>query len=51
MGAPSEIYLRPKEEFVARFIGEATIVRGRVIAIDAHGDGRRPLRLRGYGRE
>jgi putative spermidine/putrescine transport system ATP-binding protein len=34
MGTPSEIYLRPKEEFVARFIGEATIVRGRITAID-----------------
>ena len=35
-GAPDEVYLRPKNKFVAQFIGETTFVEGRVTAL---GDG------------
>ncbi len=35
VGDPSEIYDRPKTAYVARFVGEANILRGRVVSADA----------------
>ncbi len=34
VGTPTEIYERPSHEFVAAFIGQANLLRGRVIASD-----------------
>ena len=36
-GAPDEVYLRPRNRFVAQFIGETTFVEGRVKEIGADG--------------
>ncbi len=36
LGAPGEIYARPRTKFVAGFVGETNFFEGRVIARDAH---------------
>jgi iron(III) transport system ATP-binding protein len=33
-GVPKEIYLRPKDRFVADFIGRANLIEGKVMAVD-----------------
>jgi spermidine/putrescine transport system ATP-binding protein len=37
VGTPQEIYARPANMFVADFIGDATLVRGKIVATDAGG--------------
>lgn len=37
LGAPAEIYERPRTAFVARFIGESNFVTGEVVAIERGG--------------
>src|SRR5574341_1478658 len=37
VGAPQEIYARPRTIFVARFIGDANLLPGRIIGRDADG--------------
>jgi spermidine/putrescine ABC transporter ATP-binding subunit len=37
VGSPSEVYEEPATAFVAKFVGEANILRGTVTAVDAQG--------------
>jgi spermidine/putrescine transport system ATP-binding protein len=37
VGAPQDIYARPANMFVADFIGDATLVHGKVVAVDDRG--------------
>ena len=34
VGAPADLYLRPKTEFVAGFVGQTNLITGRVTAVD-----------------
>ncbi len=37
LGTPSEVYEEPATAFVAKFLGETNVLRGRVVATDAFG--------------
>ena len=37
IGTPEEVYRRPRSRAVATFIGEANLIEGRVVAVDAGG--------------
>jgi spermidine/putrescine ABC transporter ATP-binding subunit len=44
IGAPEEIYARPRDSFVADFVGESNLIGGRVVSID-----RDRARITGFG--
>jgi len=46
LGTAQELYSRPADSFVARFLGESNLVRGRVAALE---EGRASLAVDGFG--
>ncbi len=40
LGTPEDIYSRPANRFVAQFIGDANLLKGKVIGVDAAGQAR-----------
>ncbi len=46
VGTPVELYLRPKTEFVANFVGENNILHGRVISLTQDPQGYRMVTIR-----
>ncbi|MCX2728071.1 ABC transporter ATP-binding protein [Thermomicrobium sp. 4228-Ro] len=51
VGTPVELYLQPRTEFVANFVGDNNVLRGLVVRTELRDDGQRGVLIRSNGIE